>query len=176
MKIFLTALSVFLISGLCNISSGNDKGKNDTADSTFNPEALLSVSDAEKILGEPAILKESAVTIENGASVYKSSYVALKEDTRTGKTGIIYFMFESYSSTEAAKEMYSSIKRSNEDHEGIKVLKDMGDEAYYHSSDNFYFILVRKGEKMFRMKVNKTTSKSSDDEFMLAASRIAGAM
>ena len=42
----------------------------------------------------------------------------------------------------------------------------LGDEAYYHSDgENFYFFLVRKKEKMLRLKVNKVTSHSSEAEF-----------
>lgn len=49
----------------------------------------------------------------------------------------------------------------------------MGDEAYFQGSENFHFIMVRKGDRIFVMKVNKITSKTSLDEFMLTAKNIA---
>jgi hypothetical protein len=42
----------------------------------------------------------------------------------------------------------------------------MGDEAYFHSDgQNFYFIIVRIGKRLFRIKVNKVTSHTSLNEF-----------
>ena len=53
----------------------------------------------------------------------------------------------------------------------------MGDEAYFHSDgQNFYFIIVRKGEKMFRIKVNKITSTTSLKEFNMIAKNITASL
>lgn len=153
------ALSIF---GL----SSSDTG------SSIYPQNLLTVSEAEKILGEPALLKDSSTTIKDDVITYSCSYTALSSDKKTGKTGNLYFMVEEYKQMASAKEIYASIKKSNEDHEGIKIINDMGDEAYFHSSENFLFIIVRKGTKMLRMKVNRVTNNTSLDEFMLASKNI----
>ena len=56
---------------------------------------------------------------------------------------------------------------------GIKTLKNMGDEAYFHTDNqNFYFIMARKGNRMIRMKVNKVTSKTSLEQFYAAAQKM----
>jgi hypothetical protein len=53
----------------------------------------------------------------------------------------------------------------------------LGSEAYYHTDGTaFYFFLVRKEEKMFRMKLNKVTSHSSETEFKGVAKKIADSM
>ncbi len=134
------------------------------------PQDIFRFSDAEKILGEPAAIKDSSVSKHGGVWTYNCSYMAKSRDKKSGKTGNIYFMFERYELVDSAKKHYTDIKKANEDH-GIVVLDKIGDEAYYHSDkENFYFILARKGKDMFRMKVNKITSHTSKDEF----NRIAG--
>ncbi|MCU7549987.1 hypothetical protein OCK74_12715 [Chitinophagaceae bacterium LB-8] len=134
---------------------------------------LFTLPDAERILGEKAHLSDSALTIKEDTLAYKCAYTANATDQKTGKTGNIYFMVEQFAKVSIAQYIYSSIKRANENHEGVKVLHDLGDEAYFHSDrQNFYFILVRKGEKLLRMKVNKTTSATSLDEFNSIARNI----
>ena len=75
-----------------------------------------------------------------------------------------------------AVRFYTSIKKASENH-GIKVLHDMGDEAYFHTDNqNFYFIMVRKGGNLFRMKVNKITKTTSLDAFYEIAKNISSEM
>jgi len=82
-------------------------------------------------------------------------------------------MYEVYSEEVAAKNAYAGIYQSNSGHEGIEIVSGLGDEAYYHSDgENFYFFLVRKKEKMFRLKLNKVTSHSSVTNFKEVAKLI----
>ena len=72
-----------------------------------------------------------------------------------------------------AENAYSAIYQANNKHNGVEVVSGLGNEAYYHSDQTgFYFILVRKNKKMFRLKLNKITSHSSVIEFKEAARRI----
>ena len=123
---------------------------------------LFTTADAEKILGEPAHLSDSSWRNVADTVEYKCSYTANAKDPKTDKTGNIYFMFEEYARESIAKDIYSFIKKGNENNEGVKTLSDVGDEAYFHSDNqNFYFILARKGNRMIRMKVNKVTTNTS---------------
>jgi hypothetical protein len=134
--------------------------------SQININNLLSESDAEKILGEPAHLSEKNTTIKSDVSTYNLTYSANSKDQKTGITGIIYFLFEEYKQISFAKKYYSSIKTANQNHQGVVEIFDIGDEAYFHSDGtNFYFIMVRKAQKIFIIKVNKITGKTSLDEF-----------
>ena len=147
--------------------------KTDQSQSSINTTNLFTLPDAEKILGEKAHLTDSSSSLKVDTFEYRSTYTANVKDRKTGKTGIIYFLVEKYASVSIAEKVYSDIRTGNEKHEGFKILHDMGDEAYFHSDgENFYFILVRKGERMLRMKVNKTTSTTSLDEFNLIAKNI----
>ena len=141
---------------------------------SFFNRVYFSKSDAEKILGEKAYLSDNSSTIKKDTLEYKSAYTAYSKDQKTDKTGVIYFMIEKYIEDLSAKNAYNAIKVANENHEGVKIVNDMGDEAYFHSDGkNFYFILVRKGNIMFRIKVNKITSHTSLNEFNLISNKIA---
>ena len=143
---------------------------------SIHPGNLFTLSDAEKILGEPAHLTDSSSTIEGNTSIYRCAYTANSKDQKTGKTGVIYFLFEQYVQVSSAQKKYSFIKKANENN-GIKELHDMGDEAYFHSDgQNFYFIMVRKDENVYNMKVNKITPTTSLDEFNLIAKKITAAL
>lgn len=160
-----------------SITDISSEAKMDQPPNSIPPHNLFTKSDAEKILGEQALLTDSSTTAKRDTLEYKCAYTANAKDQKTGKTGVVYFLFEHYTYDSSAKKTYSSIKTANENHEGVKILHDMGDEAYFHSDGkNFYFILVRKGKKMFRIKVNKTTSTTSLDGFNLIAKNITAAL
>ena len=96
------------------------------------------------------------------------------KDAKTGKTGKLYFMYEIYNGTSSAASSYKAIYEANRIHEGVEVVKDLGSEAYYHTDGTgFYFYLVRKNEKMFRLKLNKITSHSSALQFKTVTKQIA---
>ena len=162
----------------CNRSSRSAvQSKEDTVSKTITQNDIakltniFTLADAEKILGEPASLTDSSTKKGKEVVFYKSSHTANSKDTK-GKTGNVYFMIEDYEQVSSAHKVYSSIKRSNED-SGIKTLEGPGDEAYFHTdNENFYFILVRKGTKIIRIKVNKITEHTSLEEF----NRVAGAI
>jgi hypothetical protein len=144
---------------------------------SIHPSDLFTVHDAEKILGEQAHVTDSSTLAKEDILTYSCAYFANAKDSISGKTGCIYFLFEKYYQIASAKKKYSSIKIANENHDGIKVLDDIGDEAYFHSDgQNFYFIMVRKGKNVFNMKVNKITSKTSLDEFNQIAKNITNAL
>jgi hypothetical protein len=141
-------------------------------DSFFN-RVYFSKADAEKILGEKAFLSDSSSIVKRDTLEYKSAFTAFSKDQKSDRPGVIYFMIEQYSRDKSAKDAYHSIKAANEQHEGVKTLQGLGDEAYFHSDgQNFYFILVRKGNRMFRIKVNKITSHTSLNEFNLVSKKI----
>jgi hypothetical protein len=137
---------------------------------------LFTLPDAEKILGEKAHLTDSNQNNKSNVSIYQCTYKSDSADAKTGKTGAIYVMIEDYSEIESAKKTYSGIMESNRKN-GITELDGLGDEAYFHTDNqNFYFVLVRKGNRMLRMKVNKITSVTSLEEFNRVANKITVAL
>jgi hypothetical protein len=134
---------------------------------------LLTLADAEKIMGEQAKLTGNTFIKKGDTLEYKCDYTALSQDAITSKIGRLYFMYEIYGGVAAAANAYAAIYQDNSGHEGVEVVSGLGNDAYYHSDQTgFYFFLVRKNEKMFRLKLNKITSHSSVMEFKEATRRI----
>ena len=132
----------------------------------IKPGTLLSQAEADQVLGEASHVSDSLTSNEQGIATYRSTHTANATEPGTGELGNLYFMIEQYPDAEKASTNYNSIKQGNQGHEGFEVLTGLGDEAYFHTDYiNFYFILVRKGDVMFRMKVNKVTGSSSVEKF-----------
>ncbi len=183
-KVFCSIIAMLALLGCDN--SGPQKTEQSKTDTVavaaaqrhndFRLQEIFTLNDAEEILGQKAVLKDSATTVRRDTTMYSCAYAAEQKD-KTGKEGVIYFLIEEYSDITSAHSVYAAIKAANDSHEGIKPVHDLGDEAYFHSDgDNFYFIMVRKGGRMFRMKVNKITSHTSLNEFNLVAKKITGQM
>ena len=138
---------------------------------------ILTLSDEEKIMGEPASLTCNMFAQKGDTLEYKCDYTARSKDPVTGKSGKLYFMDEVYANAAAAHDAYAFFYKSNSTHAGFEPVRGLGDEAYYHSDGkNFYFYLVRKGNRMFRMKLNKVTSHSSEEEFKKVGRLVSGRM
>ena len=136
----------------------------------WKPDLSLSLQDAEQILGESAHLEDASAYLVGNTKTYESSYFADAPDISTGKTGAIYFIYEEYETVQAASLSYESIHSANEQAPGVEPLFGMGDEAYFHSDGtNFLFVLSRSENKLFRIKVNKTTSQTNKDALVAIA-------
>jgi hypothetical protein len=126
---------------------------------------------AEKILGEPAHLVDSVSTAagDRRKIVLMTAYYPSKERLRHGGVRMkqmlktkkldeqvkLFFKIEQYPSISSAMAVYSYYKRSNETHPGFKERHDLGDEAWF--GDSPFSIYVRKGNKIFGIKVNRPT-------------------
>jgi hypothetical protein len=173
-NLFAVIAGVLIFAGIPSATScKNDSKAAIYADTPpIAPGDLFTLADALKILGENAHLSDSSTSLQKDVVNYHYTYTANAADSKSKKTGNIYYLLEDYSYVSLAEKKYSSIKKANQDH-GIKTLHDLGDEAYFHSdNENFYFIMVRKGPKVLTMKVNKITSNTSLDEFNRVAREI----
>ena len=198
---FITSALMLFGCAQSTISSDDQKPEQLTTDtisktdedhlpSSIHRSNLFTLSDAEKILGEPAHITDSTSKIKGedvkyidsmsiikkDASIFSCSYMSNSKDIKTEKTGTVYFLCEQYPQVSLAQKVYSFYKTANENN-GIEILHNIGDEAYFHSDkQNFYFIMVRKDKIVFNMKVNKITSKTSLEEFNLLAKKITDAL
>jgi len=182
--LYIVCLFFFLIVGSCDRSFRSTEKKNHCASFSASKTIkqsialrnLFTLKDAEKILGEPAHLMDSSTTQQKNVLMYSCAYQSNATDPKTNKTGSVYFLIEQYDEISAAHNKFTDIKTANEKG-GIKTLYELGDEAYFHSDgENFYFIMVRKGTRVFNMKVNKITSKTSLEEFNRVSKEITEAM
>ena len=122
----------------------------------------LSLEEAERILGESAILKERTNDTKNDMYVSKTTFTAKAVEEKTQKQGNVYYMIERYTTEEDATKTIQSFIESNQNDKGFELLADCGDQAFFHTDKhNFCLIVVRKANKMIRIKVNKVTAKTS---------------
>ena len=123
-------------------------------------EICIAKVDAEKILGFPARQTESITLNEHNVVQHKCSWKATKEDLNSS----LYYLDEQHDNAESAHKVFEDIVVSNRNNSG-QSRPEIGDEAWLHSDGtNFCLLMVRKGNKIIRMKVNRLTKETSVDE------------
>ena len=123
-------------------------------------DACLANADVEKILGLPARQTESETFTKDNALQHKCSWKATNEDLNSN----LYYLDEQYKNAESAHKVFEDIVVSNRNNPG-QTRPEIGDEAWFHSDEtNFCLLMVRKGNKIIRMKVSKLTKKTSVEE------------
>jgi hypothetical protein len=128
-------------------------------------ETCIAKTDAEKILGFPALQTESTTVSENNVVQHKCSWKATKDDLNSN----LYYLEEQHDNAESAHKVFADIVVGNSDNPGHSR-PDIGDEAWLHSDGtNFCFLMVRKGNKIIRLKVNRLTKETSVDEMKRVA-------
>jgi hypothetical protein len=132
----------------------------------------LTLQEAERILGEPCQLNNNESSALNGNHQYKSVYWANSSNEAANKVAL-YFAFESFGNENDAQKIFEELKTSNQNHTEFEVLKELGNEAFFHSDNkNFYLIIARKHNEIIRLKVNKITPKASVTELKKVANDI----
>jgi hypothetical protein len=145
-------------------------GKNNQAlqkllDSALISNYFITADDADKILEKPSHLKDSTYKFSNGILRYSFDYVANYIDS-TSK-GRLFFSFEQYNDVEISKSTYQSIKNENEKTGTVIPLSDLSDEAFLQKDYlGQPFIIIRKANKIFKLKVYYLSSKTSLDELV----------
>jgi hypothetical protein len=135
---------------------------------------LLSVPDAQKILGQPTKLTGRTTKVKEGVTQYQCTYLAGPETVAGSRPCYLYYSLERHAEVAKAQKLYADMLASNSGMAGVKTLSGVGDEAWLHTdSNNFVLLIVRKGNALLRLKINKLTSKVSTAELQNAASRMA---
>jgi hypothetical protein len=130
----------------------------------------LSPIDAEKILGQKAKLLSNTTEKRDTVIRYSSVYITNVDQ----KVSNLNYLLEEYKNKSAAETTYNFIVAQNQGLSGQNRIKDIGDEAFWHSDDqNFCLMMVRKGNKIIRIKVNKITKVTSKEDIKIISKRIA---
>lgn len=169
MKEIALTLSITVVAILSGFAQSTTKKPDSATYSQSN--YLITKSDAEKILGEPASLISNTVEQKRTVTIYRCTYRILSNpDTNT--TSNLYYLFEEYTNAAYAKKTYSDIVAGNRNASGQKEVS-IGDEGYIHTDGkNFDLIIVRKENKIIRIKINKITKTTSMDELQNVAKKI----
>lgn len=142
------------------------------------PCKFLSDADAEKILGQPVRLIGNISKVEDDVRKSDCVYTGVSKDKVSGKDVNLYFSLEQQEQNHAVEqtrqEFASTYGKINEPNLSVEVLSGIGDEAFSISNpSNFHFIMVRKGEIILRIKLNKATEKTSLEELKVFAKKFA---
>lgn len=82
----------------------------------------------------------------------------------------LYFGLHRFATGEKAREEFEGIVSSNKGHEGFEKFEGLGDDAIIHADgSNFQLVVVRKGVRSFRIKVNPADSTSIENVKSVAA-------
>ena len=142
------------------------------------PCKFLIYAEAEKILGQPVRLIETISKIEGDVSKSDCVYSGISKDKISGKDINLYFSIEQKAQNptvaEARQVFESAYRKINEPDLSVQVLSEIGDESFLISNPPyFHFMMVRKGEIIFRIKLNKAAENTSLEELKAFAKKFA---
>ena len=90
--------------------------------------------------------------------------------------GMLFFGFEQFQQTSEAERAYAEIKTENEKTSVVNKLVEMGDEGFLVRDQlNFPFIMIRKNNRIFKLKTYNIKSEDSFNELQLIAKKIVSA-
>jgi hypothetical protein len=136
-------------------------------------QSCISKGDAEKILGQPAHLVMHQVETKDSIVQYRCTYTIDSKENPAGKESNLYYLLEEYQNKGAAGKSFKHLISANEGMPGFYLLSGCGDEAVIRTdSANFQLIMVRKSDRIIRMKVNKVTRTSSLNELKSVTKKI----
>jgi hypothetical protein len=100
-------------------------------------------------------------------------YTAVKADTKTNRLGHLYCLFEKYDNERSAQNVYKGIFTSNQNMPNLLKIHNLGEEASRHTDfANFGMIIIRKGNKIIRLNINKITSMASKSKLEIIAKKL----
>jgi hypothetical protein len=140
----------------------------------WKPSLVLDSAEAERILGNQSRLEKVTAYLDNGTKTYQSAFRDDWLDPETGKTGILYYMYEEYVSADTARSFLDSTLKANHISltEGLHAAS--GAEIYYMSgSEVVRMAMILKENHLVRVKVNQVTSRYNLDEFRLVTRDLA---
>jgi hypothetical protein len=165
-KILLFILFLFIGVPTLNCQTNANGRQKPAADKT-KPCKFLSFADAEKILGQPVELITNSWNFAEGKTRLDCTYRGVEKDKVSGKDINLYFSSEQQNPpVKQAHEVFeSSYRKINEPDIFVGKLSGIGDEAFLISNPpHFHFMMVRKGETIFRIKLNKAGKDTSLEE------------
>ena len=172
--LFFFIFSILSFSSFAQTNKTNEEGVKriqHEIDSTFHSINFFPLSEVEHILKKKAILKDSTLKVSNSLMRYALDYVAVYKDS-TSK-GRIFFSYEQYKDMEVSKDVFKSTLAENQSNAFYESLSDFGNEGFQVKDNLGYpFIIVRKGNRIFRFKLYYLSSVDSQREFKNSARRI----
>jgi hypothetical protein len=140
----------------------------------WEPSVVLDIRGAERILGNQSRLEKTTAYVDNGTRAYQSVFRDDWLDPETGKTGILYFMYEEYQSADGARTFLDSTLKANYINPGDGIRMENGAELHYLTGGRVVrMAMILKQNHLVRLKVNQLTSRYRLDEFQKVAEELA---
>ncbi|MBL7828581.1 MAG: hypothetical protein JNJ57_18245 [Saprospiraceae bacterium] len=131
---------------------------------------LLSVYDAEKIFGGPAALTENTIVRKNDSQLYKCAYVAQGQDLMAGRPSVLDLSLEEFNADGSASVLFGNLRKEYESEAGFQTVFNLGSEAFFTSDNqNYYYILIRKNNKLLGLSLKKIPNSGALESFKMAA-------
>jgi hypothetical protein len=134
---------------------------------------LVSIKDAEKILGQSAQISADSSETTNHTIKSRCTFTTSLQQPHRDRESNLYYLLEEYPNATAAETAFKFIVSENQGMPGLQTLHGLGDEAIIQTDNfNYQLIMVRKSDKIIRMKVNKITPTTSLGELTRIAKNI----
>jgi len=115
---------------------------------------------ALKIIGQKIRSIEEEMVENDQGKVWTCAFTAASGMADAPK---VFFRIMHSTSEDLAKQDFDAVRQSNKNHVGFEEWHDIADEAVLHSdSPNFHFVMIRKGNRTIRMKINPAHGVSQD--------------
>lgn len=106
---------------------------------------------AAKLLGQKPRGVDDEIATDDGGREWRCTFSSASDESEPK----IHFLLIKSPSEDAAKRAFEEIRSSNRDHKGFEEWPGVSDEAIVHSDgQGFHFVMIRKGVKTIRIKVN----------------------
>ncbi len=140
----------------------------------WKPSLVLDIGQAERILGNQCRLEKVTAYLDGGTKAYQSAFRDDWLDPETGKTGILYYMYEEYESAYNAKSFLDSTLKANHINPSDAIRMEGGAELHYLTGGRVIrMVMILKENHLIRLKVNPVTSRYSLDELQKVAGELA---
>lgn len=167
---FLLLLNSVCCFAQSKISPANEINFPDTSLHSFR---YISKEDAELILEQSSYLKDSIWKIEGGIWKFKCTYLTSKKDTSTKQAGRLFFGFENYKQLAEAKRFFELMKNENEKSNTIINSEKIADDSFLSKDAlNNPFLIIRKNNKVFKLKVYQISSATSLSQLFSLAHKL----
>lgn len=131
---------------------------------------FLTHDNAMKILGRQSIGTDEGMTEDPEGRKWRCTFAPVDAAANSPK---LHFMIMKSTSEDAAKQSFDGVRQSNKKHAGFEEWPGVSDEALVHSDGkNFQLVMVRKGVKSIRIKINPADGVSLDTVKAAAASLV----
>jgi len=174
MKPWIAAIAVAVVvsAGGCKSTPFQDPFSLPQID--WKPSLILDIGQAERILGNQSRLEKVSAYLDDGTRAYQSAFRDDWLDPQTGKTGILYYMYEEYRSADAARSsLVVTLKANHIDPAGGIRMEDGAEVHYLAGGRVIRMVMILKENHLVRVKVNQLTSRYSLDEFKKVAGELA---